>query len=476
MFSEELLRKAESGDLEAALEVADCYWRGIGVEQDNNKAFAWFNRILEMDPENATALTSLGKCYQSGFGVEQDYGKAVEYYERAIKYDNDNKEALWSLATRLYKGEGTEQNSARAIELYIRAANLGDVGAQCVLGTIYRYGEGEIVEVNHEEANKWYMMAAEQDDPAAWDEMAIAYQEGLGVEKDFSKAAEYRKKAAELGYGDSQYSLGLNYEFGVGTERNFDEAIKWYTLAAEQKNLFACYRLAEKFAKGEGVPVNYSKAETYYREVIEAGEGGEGDFYDDAIIKLALMHATKTNDNCSAFPLWKLAAERGNTLAKCNLGFCYYNGWGTSKDDSQALYWWRQAGAEGNETARDSAQKLEQAQILEQKLRERNSYSGGSSQSTSHKSSGGCYVATAVYGSYNCPEVWTLRRFRDYTLAETWYGRAFIKAYYAISPTIVKWFGRTEWFNHMWKGTLDRMVKKLQINGVESTPYEDKEF
>ena len=33
--------------------------------------------------------------------------------------------------------------------------------------------------------------------------------------------------------------------------------------------------------------------------------------------------------------------------------------------------------------------------------------------------SGGCYVATAVYGSYDCPEVWTLRRYRDYTLAAT---------------------------------------------------------
>ena len=43
---------------------------------------------------------------------------------------------------------------------------------------------------------------------------------------------------------------------------------------------------------------------------------------------------------------------------------------------------------------------------------------------------GGCYVATAVYGSYDCPEVWTLRRYRDYSLAETWYGRAFIKLYY----------------------------------------------
>ncbi len=88
--------------------------------------------------------------------------------------------------------------------------------------------------------------------------------------------------------------------------------------------------------------------------------------------------------------------------------------------------------------------------------------------------SSGCYVATAVYGSYDCPEVWTLRRFRDCTLAETWYGRAFIRTYYAISPTLVKWFGHTNWFKKLWKGKLDRLVSKLQSKGVESTPYEDK--
>lgn len=92
------------------------------------------------------------------------------------------------------------------------------------------------------------------------------------------------------------------------------------------------------------------------------------------------------------------------------------------------------------------------------------------------QTSNGCYVATAVYGSYDCPEVWTLRRYRDYTLAETWHGRAFIKTYYAISPTLVKWFGKTTWFKKMWQGKLDRMVSKLQANGVESTPYEDKNW
>ena len=88
----------------------------------------------------------------------------------------------------------------------------------------------------------------------------------------------------------------------------------------------------------------------------------------------------------------------------------------------------------------------------------------------------GCYVATAVYGSYDCPQVWTLRRFRDYTLAETWYGRAFIRTYYAISTILVKWFGHTEWFKKMWKGKLDRMVANLYVKGVEDTPYEDRNW
>ena len=92
------------------------------------------------------------------------------------------------------------------------------------------------------------------------------------------------------------------------------------------------------------------------------------------------------------------------------------------------------------------------------------------------KSSGGCYVATAVYGSYDCPQVWTLRRYRDYTLAETWYGRAFIRAYYAVSPTLVKWFGHTGWFKKLWKGKLDRMVSDLNAKGVQDTPYQDRSW
>jgi hypothetical protein len=88
----------------------------------------------------------------------------------------------------------------------------------------------------------------------------------------------------------------------------------------------------------------------------------------------------------------------------------------------------------------------------------------------------GCYVATSVYGSYDCPEVWTVRRFRDYSLADSLLGRLFIMLYYAISPTLVKWFGNTKWFKKIWKAILDKMVEKLQRNGFENTPYQDRNY
>lgn len=93
-----------------------------------------------------------------------------------------------------------------------------------------------------------------------------------------------------------------------------------------------------------------------------------------------------------------------------------------------------------------------------------------------YESKGGCYVATCVYGSYDCPQVWTLRRFRDYSLSKTWYGRAFIRTYYTISPTIVKWLGDTEWFKKMWRGKLDKIVENLQEKGFDNTPYADMKW
>ena len=94
--------------------------------------------------------------------------------------------------------------------------------------------------------------------------------------------------------------------------------------------------------------------------------------------------------------------------------------------------------------------------------------------SYNHNDPGGCYVPTCVYGSYDCPEVWTLRRFRDNTLANHWAGRAFIRMYYAVAPATVRFFGDVIWIRNFWKKHLNHLVDRLRDRGVEDTPYRDK--
>lgn len=88
-------------------------------------------------------------------------------------------------------------------------------------------------------------------------------------------------------------------------------------------------------------------------------------------------------------------------------------------------------------------------------------------------SSGPCYVATAVYGSYDCPEVWTLRRFRDYQLDKTRPGQLFIRCYYAVSPTLVRYFGTKSIIVGFFRKLLDRFVLHLKKKGFKDTPYQD---
>ncbi|MCC6158136.1 MAG: fibronectin type III domain-containing protein [Deltaproteobacteria bacterium] len=50
----------------------------------------------------------------------------------------------------------------------------------------------------------------------------------------------------------------------------------------------------------------------------------------------------------------------------------------------------------------------------------------------------GCFIATAAFGSYDHARVKTLRAFRDDVLKKTAWGRAFVAAYYRVSPPIAE--------------------------------------
>ena len=74
----------------------------------------------------------------------------------------------------------------------------------------------------------------------------------------------------------------------------------------------------------------------------------------------------------------------------------------------------------------------------------------------------GCYIATCVYGSYDCPQVQLLRRFRDEYLKKTPAGRIFIRGYYAVSPCLVRCFGKDPVFHAFWRHILDALIHRLE--------------
>jgi hypothetical protein len=85
----------------------------------------------------------------------------------------------------------------------------------------------------------------------------------------------------------------------------------------------------------------------------------------------------------------------------------------------------------------------------------------------------GCYIATAVYGSYDCPEVWTLRRFRDCRLKRSLPGRVFVRVYYALSPGLAARLGGAERLRRVLRRALDGFVGRLRAEGFSDRPYSD---
>lgn len=68
-------------------------------------ALSQFERVLEIDPKNATALFSVGHIYFNG----QDYARASEYFGHAKRYGSTEPGLIYLLAFSLYRGDRAEE-------------------------------------------------------------------------------------------------------------------------------------------------------------------------------------------------------------------------------------------------------------------------------------------------------------------------------------------------------------------------------
>lgn len=200
-------------------------------------------------------------------------------------------------------------------------------------------------------------------------------------------------------------------------------------------------------------------------------------YYRTSVISRMLHNGAKNHyegidaqirDNYTQEYIYNVAAAKDIMY---DLGDCLIKYWGDTYGEIAAHSW-----KQGIDQHKEYIKLLENKDINIQSI---NEYAEkirkyDSSYQTPTVDTSACYVATAVYGSYDCPEVWTLRRFRDFTLDETWYGRLFIKVYYATSPTFVKYFGNVKLFKSQGKKLLDKWVARLNSKGYKNTPYKDK--
>ena len=137
-----------------------------------------------------------------------------EYADGTHRYDFDGDRCNYS-------------HVEKGIEILRNAAEKGDASAQFTLGCIYdgarydsNYQEWDNKytmlgsEIDHERAAYWYSQSANQGVASAMGNLANSYRYGCGVEKDFVKATELMKKAAEKGNAWAQLNYGDMFRDG----------------------------------------------------------------------------------------------------------------------------------------------------------------------------------------------------------------------------------------------------------------------
>ena len=135
-----LSKAGEKGDARAYNRIGIMYLDGIGVSQNDNKAYESFVKGYNTNSNNKASNYWIGYCYYTGCGVNQNYNNAYKYFK--IAADKGNALANRSLGLMYYSGDGLPKNYSYAVSYFNYAANEGDPVSKTFLGLCYLLGRG----------------------------------------------------------------------------------------------------------------------------------------------------------------------------------------------------------------------------------------------------------------------------------------------------------------------------------------------
>lgn len=307
-FTPELLKKAEAGDLNAQLHIAECYDKGIGVEQSKEKADFWFKKIQEQANKKAASINktinevnkvanktaeSMKKLVEDTKKLYADFKTKAEQgnppsqlfvglahldpngafvpYDKIEAYkwikkasDGGDISGKYFLVKCIREGIGTPINTEKAALLTSEIDKSASPSQLTVLGSVLINGPAYLVE--KEEGVKYLSKAAEKGDVNA--------QLLLGdyfYNTDPKQSAEWTKKASDQGNAAGQASLGMSLIMGRGVPEDKTQGIQLLKDSADQLNPEGMFGLGVSYINGNGIDKNPKKGARLIKSAADAG-------------------------------------------------------------------------------------------------------------------------------------------------------------------------------------------------------------
>lgn len=370
----------DSTNAKTAFKLGLCNLRGLGTKKDEKAAFEWFCRGNEHGSRSAAYM--MGECYFFGVGVEEDWARAVECYERSLSYAYEYKDrtvpALLALAQCLEHGYGVERDSRRALVIYKQAAEFGSEEAMYRTGRAILSGVG--MRAEYAAARIYILRAARKGYVPAITMMGVFADEGKGIPKNHKDAKQWYLKAlnsspdkrlklyefpertfrelevrkeAEI---EARYRLGMLMARTEPTTQSYISSIEHISLAASLGHEGAQTEMSKIYVHGGDLKSYFESPFSREDALFENGDAVPSkDVLGAAMNKLGdAMYDGKSmvkKNEAAAARCYKIAAELGNTDACYNYGWCLRHGVGIYENDAESIKWLKLAADKGNSNA-----------------------------------------------------------------------------------------------------------------------------